>query len=124
MVRCGDLIGKVICRSMVDNRYFETTNATRHAYNTVAVVPIQHTKMVLVEVYLGHQICKRFTVYSGYNDIARDQKNYVGCRGNRYIRCYSVTSEMFFPRHPTLQLNEMRDKHYIQPLTYRSKPTT
>ena len=26
------------------------------------------------------------TVYSGYNDIARDRKNYVGCRENRYIR--------------------------------------
>ena len=27
-----------------------------------------------------------YTVYSGYNDIARDRKIYVGCRGNRYIR--------------------------------------
>ena len=25
-------------------------------------------------------------VYSGSNDIARDRKNYVGCRENRYIR--------------------------------------
>ena len=55
---------------------------------------------VLAKISQGSMSNNTSTVYSGYNNIARDWKEYVGCHQDLYIRSYSVTSDIF-PRHLT-----------------------